>query len=68
MDGESEDVEVVDGGDKVPYKSEAQRRYFHYAQSKGKIKASVVKEFDQASKGKSLVERVKEFNRNVRKP
>lgn len=51
----------------MPYKSEAQRRYFHYAESKGKISPNVVKEFDQASKGKSLVERVKEFHRNAQK-
>ena len=42
-----------------PYKSDAQRRYFHYAEKAGKIKPSVVKEFDQASKGKKLPEHVK---------
>lgn len=39
----------------MPYKSEAQRRFFH---SKGAIKAGIskktVKEFDKASKGKKL--------------
>lgn len=43
----------------MPYKSDAQRRYFHYAEEQGKIKPSVVKEFDQASKGKKLPEKVK---------
>ena len=38
----------------MPYKSQAQQRYFHYLESKGKLKKSVVDEFDQASKGKDL--------------
>lgn len=46
----------------MPYKSEAQRRYFHYAAKLGKIKASVVKEFDSASKGKKLPEHVALYN------
>lgn len=41
----------------MPYKSEAQRRFFHA--NEGKIGKKVVKEFDAASKGKELVERVK---------
>jgi hypothetical protein len=55
-----------DIGGFVPYKSDAQRRYFHYAEEKGKISSKVVKEFDKASKGKSLPEHVKEFHRSVR--
>lgn len=47
----------------MPYKSDAQRRYFHYAESKGEISSKVVKEFDKASKGKSLPEHVKEHNK-----
>lgn len=46
----------------MPYESEAQRRYFHVAESKGKIAEKVVKEFDRMSKGKSLPEHVKGFN------
>jgi hypothetical protein len=43
----------------VPYKSDAQRRKFHALLNRGEIKASTVKEFDTASKGKKLPERVK---------
>ena len=43
----------------MPYKSDAQRRFFHYAESKGKIYPKTVKEFDKASKGKDLPEKVK---------
>lgn len=43
----------------MPYVSDAQRRYFHAAQQRGEISAKTVKEFDQASKGKKLPERVK---------
>jgi len=41
------------------YKSEAQRKKFHQLLKEGKIKESVVKEFDAASKGKKLPDRVK---------
>ncbi len=44
----------------MPYKSDAQRRFFH---SKGAARAGLskveVKEWDQASKGKKLPEKVK---------
>jgi len=43
----------------MPYKSDAQRRYFHYAEKAGKISKKTVKEFDRASKGKKLPERAK---------
>lgn len=43
----------------MPYKSDAQRRYFHFAESTGKISPDVVNEFDQASKGKKLPDHVK---------
>ena len=42
-----------------PYKSEAQRKKFHALLSKGKMKRSVVEEFDTASEGKRLPERMK---------
>lgn len=39
----------------APYKSEAQRRFFHSKGAKAKgIKAKDVKEFDRASKGLKL--------------
>lgn len=43
-------------GFSIPYKSDKQRKYFHYAESKGLIKPSVVNEFDEASKGMKLPE------------
>jgi hypothetical protein len=44
----------------MPYKSEAQRRFFHTdtARRKG-ITAEMVKEYDSASKGKKLTKRKK---------
>lgn len=44
----------------MPYKSEAQRKYFHTktARRKGITKA-MVKEFDDASKGKKIPKRVR---------
>ena len=50
----------------MPYKSDAQRRKFHAMQNKGEISAKVVKEFDKASKGKKMPERVK--TKAVKKP
>lgn len=43
----------------MPYKSDKQRRYMHWASSHGKISKKVVKEFDEASKGMKLPEKVK---------
>jgi len=43
----------------MPYVSEAQRRKFHMLLKQGKISAATVKEFDEASKGKKLPERIK---------
>ena len=42
----------------MPYKSEAQRRKFHAMANRGEISAATVDEYDQASKGMSLPERV----------
>lgn len=48
----------------MPYKSEAQRRYFHAAESRGEISPKTVKEYDKASKGKKLPEKVgKKFSK-----
>lgn len=45
----------------MPYVSDAQRRYFHWAEGKKKgITKSVVKEWDSASKGKKLPLKKKE--------
>lgn len=40
------------------YKSKAQREKFHAMLKEGKISSKVVKEFDKASKGKRLPERI----------
>lgn len=42
----------------MPYKSNAQRRKFHAMEARGQISPATVAEFDAASKGKSLPERV----------
>jgi hypothetical protein len=42
----------------MPYKSQAQRRFFHAAEARGEISPKTVKEYDKASKGKDLPERV----------
>lgn len=43
----------------MPYKSDAQRRKFHAMQARGEISSKTVAEWDKASKGKKLPERVK---------
>lgn len=43
----------------MPYKSEAQRRKFHAMERRGEISHKTVREFDRASKGKKLPERVR---------
>lgn len=43
----------------MPYKSEAQRGKFHILEKEGKISKKTVEEFDKASKGKKLREKVK---------
>lgn len=43
----------------MPYKSEAQRAKFHALLKEGKIDKKIVEEFDHASKGEKLPERVK---------
>lgn len=44
----------------MPYKSDAQRRKFHAMLAKGEISPAVVSEYDKASKGKNLPEKVKQ--------
>jgi len=42
----------------MPYRSDAQRRKFHALLEQGKISRSVVDEFDKASEGMNLPDRV----------
>lgn len=42
----------------MPYKSDAQRRFFHAAEKRGDISKKTVDEFDKASKGADLPEHV----------
>lgn len=51
----------------MPYKSDAQRRYFHWAKSQGKISPEVVEEYDKATEGKDLPERVKSKDKKEKK-
>lgn len=41
----------------MPYKSEAQRRFFHTKEGMKEVGEEKVKEFDEASKGKKLPEK-----------
>lgn len=48
----------------MPYKSDAQRRFFHSpGAKKAGISENQVKEFDSASKGKKLPEKVEKFGK-----
>lgn len=42
----------------MPYKSDAQRRKFHALAKEGKISQDTVSEYDKASKGMKLPERI----------
>ncbi len=42
----------------MPFKSEAQRRKFYELHAQGKISTETLREFESASEGKSLPERV----------
>lgn len=42
----------------MAYKSEAQRRKFHVLAKQGKISKDVLNEYEEASKGKKLPERI----------
>lgn len=42
----------------MPYKSDAQRRLFHAKLARGEMSATTVREFDAASKGRNLPERI----------
>lgn len=45
----------------MPYKSSAQRRFFHAAEQRGEISPKTVAEYDKASKGNKLPEKVRKF-------
>jgi hypothetical protein len=47
----------------MPYKSDAQRRKFHAMLRRGEIPVQTVKEYDRASKGMHLPERVRRRKR-----
>lgn len=53
----------------MPYKSKRQQRYMHAASERGDVPKSVVKEFDEKTKGRygSLPERAKPKKRTRRK-
>jgi len=51
----------------MPYKSEAQRGFFHSPTGRKKISAAVIAEWDKASKGKKLPAHVKAKNHALRK-
>lgn len=42
----------------MPFKSQAQRRFFHAAQERGDIPKSTVHEYDEKTKGKKLPEKL----------
>jgi hypothetical protein len=42
----------------MPYKSDAERRFFHGAEKRGEISHETVAEYDRASRGKKLPERL----------
>lgn len=46
----------------MPYKSDAQRKKFHALERQGKISSSTVKEFDEASKGRNLPEKIRSIS------
>ena len=46
----------------MPYKSKAQRGYFHAMEEKGKFSHDMVHHWDQASKGKKLPEHAKKHH------
>lgn len=49
----------------MPFKSDRQRRYMNWAAAHGKIKQSVVDEFNQASKGMDLPDKAR--NERIKK-
>lgn len=52
----------------MPYKSRAQQAKFHAMEAEGKISPEVVDEFDQASKGMKLPQKVASKKKMPAKP
>lgn len=51
----------------MPYKSDAQRKYMNWAASEGKIKKSIVNEFNRESKGLELPNKAKKAKKDALK-
>lgn len=51
----------------MPYKSKAQQRFFHAALMRGDIDRKTVKEYDNASRGKKLPEKVGPYSKALSK-
>lgn len=49
----------------MPYRSDAQRRKFHAMERRGEISHATVEEYDKASKGKDLPERIHPKEKSV---
>jgi hypothetical protein len=52
-------IRVTSRRNPVPYKSKAQMMKFHAMEQRGEISRKTVREFDEASRGKKLPQRVK---------
>ena len=52
---------------KMPYKSDAQRKLFHALLKRGEIDKATVDEYDKASKGKDLPEKVSKISKMLKK-
>lgn len=52
----------------MPYKSDAQRRKFHALLARGEISKATVDEYDQASKGMDLPERIGKTKLHIKRP
>lgn len=58
-------LQTIAGRNSVPYKSDKQRRFFNA--NRGKIGGKVIDEFNEASKGMKLPEKVRPGKRMTRK-
>lgn len=54
-------------GDNLPFSSDKQRKYMNWAAEHGKIKQSVVDEYNQASKGLKLPESAPKKKKSFKK-
>jgi hypothetical protein len=51
----------------MPYKSDAQRKFFNSKTGTNKVGKNVVAEFNKASKGMKLPEHVSKYNKQAKK-